>query len=136
MQRLISLLRFCLVLAVIASAVVVVSRWWMPVRVAGGSMRPALHHGDLVVIRVGAQPRVGDVVLIAQPGKGLVLHRVTAMVGSTAVRTKGDANPTPDVEPVALRYVRGTVATVVPVGGWLVRWRERAGYATLAAHDR
>jgi len=136
MQRLISLLRFCLLLAVIAAAVAVTSRWWMPVRVAGGSMLPALHHGDLAVVRVGAGPRVGDVVLISQPGRGLVLHRVTALEGSTAVRTKGDANPTPDVDPVELRHVKGTVATVVPVGGWLARWRERAGYATLAAHDR
>jgi phage repressor protein C with HTH and peptisase S24 domain len=47
-------------------------RGWQRVRVSGPSMVPTLHDGDLVLVRLGARIRVGDVVLAqfrSMPGR-------------------------------------------------------------------
>ena len=57
---------------------------WRRVAVRGPSMSPALHDGDVVVVRFGAPVRPGDVVLVrwaARPGQ-LSVKR--------AVRPEGD----------------------------------------------
>lgn len=79
--------------AVLVAATLAVVR---PVKVEGGSMHPALHAGDLVVVQRGCAPAVGDVVLFRLDGdRTATLHRV---VGSQAdgLVTRGDANPTTD----------------------------------------
>lgn len=94
-----------------------------PVRVAGASMEPALHAGDLVLVSRGRVTR-GDIALLQRPGQGAVLHRIISVHRDGAVRTRGDANPTPDPQPTNKAHVAGRVVCVVPVGRALKRWRE------------
>jgi len=86
--------------------------------VEGGSMEPALHHGDLAVYRRGSTAiERGDIVLFDKPGwPGGVLHRVCDVGGDGSVLTRGDANPVRDRDPVASEDVRGVVVLVVPSG--------------------
>lgn len=100
-------------------------RAFMPVRVSGDSMHPALHTGDLVFVSSGARPVTGDIALIQQPGHGPVLHRVVGVEPGGALRTKGDANATADLEPIEAASVRGAVVGVIPVGELVERWRGR-----------
>jgi signal peptidase I len=46
-------------------------RWlgWRRVAVRGPSMSPALSDGDVVLLRLGARARSGDVVLVRWPGR-------------------------------------------------------------------
>lgn len=86
-----------------------------PLRFAarGGSMRPCIHDGDVVVVEPCMQPRCGDVVLAAQSGRVLV-HRVlgrAVIAGRAYVFTRGDAAPQPDA-PVPVECVLGRVAQV------------------------
>lgn len=102
------------------------------VRVAGGSMVPALIPGDVVVVAKHQRPVEGSIVLMS-PGETLVLHRVTSVAGDGSVRTRGDANPIADFTATPASAVRGVVTLVVPLGGVLARWRQSETYATLPA---
>jgi hypothetical protein len=42
---------------------------WRRVAVRGPSMSPALHDGDVVIVRFGAPVRSGDVVLVRWPAR-------------------------------------------------------------------
>ena len=103
--------------------------------VQGGSMRPALHSGDLLIVRpCSAGVRPGDVINY-QPrtGSASVTHRVvrvrTEGEGLRLV-TKGDANRRPDEIVVRGSSVRGTVVAVLPRVGTVARWlRTPAGFA-------
>lgn len=106
---------------------VVLGLWavYEPVRVAGGSMYPALVTGDIALVRRHALPRKGDIVLVRQAGHTPVLHRVLEVHGDGSLRLKGDANPVPDISDVSSSEVAGPVTRVVPVGAVLDRWRAR-----------
>jgi signal peptidase I len=55
---------------------------WRRVAVRGPSMSPALHDGDVVLVRFGASAQVGDVVLVrwaARPGQLSVKRAVRAV---------------------------------------------------------
>ncbi len=107
----------------------------LPFVVAGGSMRPALSHGDLVLVARGGRVERGDVVLLAPPGYGRVLHRVVEVSPGGWVTTRGDANPIPDARPSRASEVEGRVVAVVPVGTWVERWRGGGGRATLSTQS-
>jgi signal peptidase len=98
--------------------------------VLSGSMEPLLPVGGVVVTeRVPISSlRVGDVVVFHRPDRPaeLVVHRIVALTPGVAgpiVRTKGDANGTPDPWRVTLR---GTTAYresfSVPVVGYVAVW--------------
>lgn len=86
--------------------------------VGGGSMRPVLHSGDIVVYRRGAQGVVvGDVVVFTHPEwSGGVVHRVVSIARDGSLVTRGDANATEDSEPVSRDRVKGIAVVVVPSG--------------------
>ncbi len=86
--------------------------------VGGGSMRPVLHSGDIVVYRRGAQNvAVGDLVVFTHPGwSGGVVHRVVSIARNGSLVTRGDANATEDSEPVSRDRVKGVAMAVVPTG--------------------
>ena len=88
------------------------------VYVGGGSMSPALIAGDLAVARNGSSGvKVGDIVLVSKPGwPDGVLHRVVAVTFDGRLQLRGDANPTPDLEPVPLESVSAVVVFVLPTG--------------------
>lgn len=96
---------------------------WLPVRVSGGSMSPALTSGDLVIVRRDRRPIEGDIVLAVAGGQGGVLHRAVGIGRDGAVTTKGDANLVTDAVRTRQHDVAGVVVRVVPVGTMLRRWR-------------
>jgi len=96
---------------------------WLPVRVAGGSMSPALLPGDVAIVGRGLRPYEGSIVLATRPGHGAVLHRVVSLGPDGAVTTRGDANPVRDAEDTRASDVTGVVVRVIPVGRVLQRWR-------------
>lgn len=96
--------------------------------VISGSMVPALHIGDLVVIDHApfSSLQVGDIIVFHMPeygggcGNELIVHRIVA-IEPQGITTKGDANPIPD-EPTYWPYVTagcyvGQVVDVVPYMG-------------------
>lgn len=112
-----------------------VLREWVPVRVSGGSMYPALRAGDLAFVRTDSPPELGQIALLQPEGHGPVLHRVVDRDSSGRVRTKGDANPTADLTTLTRAEVRGTVTRVLPVGLLLERWRGARAYDTLSVQS-
>lgn len=83
--------------APVAGPLLTGTRW---IVVTGGSMEPTLSVGDVIISRdIGeGSLRVGDVVTI-EDVDGLYTHRVVE-VGAETIRTQGDANDSPDAEPV------------------------------------
>jgi len=105
---------------------------FMVVRVAGGSMLPALTPGDVVLVAKRQHVTEGDVALL-HSGESLVLHRVTEVRSDGSIETRGDANPISDFSPTPASRIRGRVTAVLPVGSVLARWRPGAACDTLPA---
>ena len=87
--------------------------------VDGSSMEPALHAGDLVVLRPRPSYRAGDVVAYRGPGGRLIIHRV---VGETdgGLLVRGDANAVADGAQPRAGEVVGRLWLKVPDAGRLV----------------
>lgn len=121
------------VLAVIAipTALLVLSAWVTGRSlqvVESGSMAPTIPVGSLAVVAPvrPAEVAVGDVLVFDAEGRGLpTSHRVVAITPATTTEgasftTQGDANATPDAEPVPATAVRGVVTHHVPgLGSWI-----------------
>lgn len=86
--------------------------------VHGGSMRPAIVPGDVVIYRRSAEGvREGDVILFAHPEwPHGVVHRVVSFQSDGSVCTRGDANAVADRDPVPRLRIRGVEALVLPSG--------------------
>ena len=100
----------------------------MPLSVLTGSMRPHLPPGTLVVTKPTPveEIEVGDVITfqIESGRSAVVTHRVIersidSASGEVRFTTQGDANNTPDPEPVRPAQIRGTVWYAVPYLGWV-----------------
>lgn len=126
-----SLVGYALVAAACVGTLMVVE----PVTVSGGSMAPTLHPGDIALVRRGVRASQGDVALIRESGHSAVLHRVVAVRSDGSLRTRGDANPIADFEPVASRCVAGRVMAVIPAGSLMRRWRGGLRSAKLPAQS-
>lgn len=115
--------------------------WWFSathelVAVTGGSMEPGLVPGDVCVVRRGGRVRSGDVALFEHKGQA-VLHRVIGVGRDGSLRTRGDANPVADRDPVPPTGVRGCVVGVMRTGDVLQQARELArSCATLTAQSQ
>jgi signal peptidase I len=84
-----------------------------------GSMAPTYPTGALLVDGpVQAPPAIGDVVTF-RTRDGLVTHRVHDTTAQ-GLKTKGDANRTPDAWTVPPRNVIGTVVAGIPAAGYLL----------------
>jgi signal peptidase I len=94
--------------------------------IGGGSMEPAIGLGSAIVInRVAAESlRVGDVVTLqAGPDKALFTHRIIGVVDRADgrwIRTKGDANESPDPTLVPASAVIGRSEFNIPFVGYLI----------------
>jgi signal peptidase I len=101
--------------------------------VEGASMEPGLSRGDLVLVRAGQTPRVGDVVLYGDPALGVrVLHRVIRVDGDRLV-LKGDANEwVDDTQPRSAEVV-GAYWFSVPRVGAALSWMQTPMHAALLA---
>jgi signal peptidase I len=101
--------------------------------VEGSSMEPGLSRGDLVLVRAGGKPAVGDVVLYRDQSMGVrVLHRVTAVEDGRLV-LQGDANDfLDDARPLPSEVI-GTYWFSVPRAGAVVLWLAQPLHAALLA---
>jgi len=79
--------------------------------VLSGSMEPTLSIDDVILVREADHYEVGDIV-VYQSGRTLIVHRIVAKDGETAV-TQGDANNVADA-PIERRTIKGKVVAHVP----------------------
>jgi len=94
--------------------------------IGGGSMEPAMGLGSAIVVEPvdpGALA-VGDIVSMqVGPERTTYTHRIVAVVDRADgrwIRTKGDANATPDPTLVPATAVIGRVEFVIPFAGYLL----------------
>ena len=94
------------------------------VTVVSGSMIPALHVGDMLILK-GIDPQnidEGDIVVYYYPPmERLIIHRVFEMYDDGTFRTKGDNNITntqPDRWVVQPEWVHGTPLVKIPYLGY------------------
>jgi len=104
--------------------------------VEGGSMRPALQPGDLILVHPSprAALRPGDIVsYTSRTGPSTVTHRIICRRGrgpSLRMTTKGDANARPDDGGAGGASIQGKIVAIVPKVGIGVRLlRTPAGFA-------
>jgi signal peptidase I len=90
--------------------------------VAGASMEPSLHAGDLVFVRARSAYEVGDVLAYrAELVDAVLLHRVVEIDDSGLFTLRGDANDDLDVDhPSADAVIGGTVLRI-PGGARVLR---------------
>lgn len=93
-----------------------------PVVIYSGSMNPDINVGDVVVVSETAPEkiRIGDIIEYRTEG-GNIVHRVVEISEGESGRvfiTKGDANDSPDFEPVLAANVAGKVVFTIPKVGW------------------
>ena len=89
--------------------------------VAGDSMEPGIHRGDLVLTRQTAEYREGEVVAYQHPDLGLLLHRIVGRRDDGRLILQGDNNPRPDSYEPLPSEVTGRLFVAVPAAGDYVR---------------
>lgn len=101
--------------------------------VEGASMEPGLSRGDLVLVRGGDEPDVGDAVLYRDPTLGVrVLHRIIAKEDGRLV-LQGDANDFVDDARPAPSEVIGAYWFSIPRAGSVLFWLQQPLHAALLA---
>ena len=101
--------------------------------VEGASMEPGLSRGDLVLVRGGSDPDVGDVVLYRDSTLGVrVLHRVIGKEDGRLV-LQGDANDFVDDERPRAEDVIGSFWFSIPRAGAALFWLQQPLHAALLA---
>jgi signal peptidase len=105
--------------------------------VQSGSMEPAIQTGSVVFVKTIPPEDVseGDVITYEDDGGALITHRVIekhTAGSSLRFETKGDANESPDPEPVYRSEYVGTVLFSIPFIGYVVAFgNTQLGYVTL-----
>jgi signal peptidase len=103
-----------------------------PLIVLSGSMEPAIHPGDLVVIRGqrAEQYKIGDIATYLE-GQTVYTHRIVSREGGLFI-LQGDNNNTVD-EPVRPEQFAGKVLLTIPkIGLLMLFFQKPAGLAVLA----
>ena len=101
--------------------------------VEGASMEPGLSRGDLVLVRGGQDPAVGDAVLYRDPVLGVrVLHRVIAKEDGR-LQLQGDANDFVDDARPRPSDVIGSYWFSIPRAGSVLLWLQQPLHAALLA---
>ncbi len=120
---------------VVVLAALAVSSGYRLYIVHTGSMVPTLRPGDIVVDRPVPGPvRRGEIITFRYHSgpDSVVTHRVFS-AGRTGIRTKGDANPTPDPWVLRRSQVVGTPVAIVPAVGYVLFYlHEPSGAASVA----
>lgn len=93
-----------------------------PMVVGSGSMSPALDAGDVAVVTEVSGNTIGegDIIQFVRGGT-TVIHRVVEVQddGSRVFITQGDANDSPDPNPVYPSQIQGRVKFRIPKVGWI-----------------
>ena len=105
-----------------------------------GSMTPGLPVGSLLIDAPATGPyHRGDVVTVERPSDAqnpVVTHRVFAVGKAGGLRTKGDANPQPDIFVAKPGNVVGEVVAHIPNAGYVLvylsQWTGVASVMTVA----
>jgi len=97
--------------------------------VRSGSMEPAFNVGDVIIAGpLGSGGIKPGVIVTYAMGKTLITHRVLSVDGNTLI-TKGDANETPDPNPVLLSQVQSRYLFRIPYVGYAAGFvRTRLGW--------
>lgn len=114
---------------------------WSSHVVRSGSMEPSISVGDVVVAKPFGRDEkvpVGRVMLFQPPpgsggNGGLRVHRVVERLDDGRYRTAGDANATPDVEPVPRGDFRARPVLLAPYVGLPVHWLAERDYLPLGS---
>lgn len=72
------------------------NRWYHIVTINGGSMEPAIRHGDAIVIVRPPEVLKPGMIVTLQVGENVVTHRIKTVAPDGTFTTAGDANPTSD----------------------------------------
>ena len=105
--------------------------------VSGHSMNPGYHTGDLLITRRQDTYHRGQIVVYevprGEPAAGFfVVHRIVGGDPVSGWTTKGDNNPSEDLWHPHAADIQGTVITMIPAGGYLLRQaRDPLLYAVL-----
>lgn len=79
--------------------------------VATGSMSGSIEVNDVVIVKLGDDVNVGDIITYKTEDDAFITHRVVKKIGSQII-TQGDVNNTED-EPISKEDVVGTVEMVI-----------------------
>ena len=83
-----------------------------------GSMSGTIEAGDLIVTRSSETYVAGDIIMFRTGGSS-VTHRITDVTDAGYI-TKGDANDSPDPDPVPRENVIGRVVLIIPHAGVII----------------
>jgi len=102
------------------------------IMIAGASMEPSLHYGDLVVAQEKRTYDVGDVVTYRHPTIGPVIHRIIDRTGDT-YQFKGDNNDWIDsYEPKSSELIGKSWIHIPGAANILLKLRSSAGIVLLS----
>ena len=108
--------------------------------VLSGSMEPLFQTGSVIYVKdiETAELQEGDIITFQMNVDTVATHRIIEVVeenGTTAFRTKGDANDVEDGSAVPASQVIGTPVFTIPQLGYLVAYIQSPSgrYATIAA---
>ena len=93
--------------------------------VKSGSMEPAIKTGSVIVIKPGAEYKVGEIITFGKDDKRNIptSHRISAvrmLQGKMLYTTKGDANNAPDAKEISQNEIIGRVVFKIPYLGYVL----------------
>lgn len=110
---------------------------YRPVIVLSGSMEPTYHVASVIYYKSTPFSKIeeGDAITYRAGENSLVTHRVVEKIESTQeFRTKGDANPTEDPNPVSYSDVVGRAhPRSIPGAGYFVNFGRKPAVIALMA---
>ena len=107
--------------------------------VKSGSMEPAIKTGSVIVIKPGAEYKVGDIITFGKDDKRNIptSHRINAvrmLQGKMIYTTKGDANNAPDAKEILQNEIIGKVVFKIPYLGYVLDMAKKPiGFILLVA---
>ena len=103
---------------------------WKLFTVQSGSMQPAIRVGSLVLVKPAGEYAVDEVITF-KTGPAPTTHRINRIEAGVII-TKGDANDTPDSEPVRPENIIGKVVLSLPYAGYPVTFaKSKEGFLLL-----
>lgn len=98
---------------------------YKPLTILSNSMQPTFSAGDVVLINIKEQPKVGSVVTYKHPDGILVTHRVVRTFqkdGINYFETKGDNNKQVDDMIIPSENIVGVQTRIIPKAGYIAKF--------------